>query len=218
MTTPDAPGAPITVPPPPAKSNEFQPSDEIGALVRFAVHSYDPNAMTPWGARPEATCTVDILDGSHLAGRTFGPMKLSGKMLAPQLGQYVGGVAYGRLAEQPGNNANPAVYLAGLRQGDEDMINRWRAAHADGAGQPPGQQPQQGQPAPTQQPYGQAQPGYGQPPAQQQPYPQQPQQQQPPAQPYPQQPPPQYPPQPPAYQPPTYGQPQQQPPQQPPPF
>lgn len=235
---------PIPQAQPPAPAG-FQPSNEIGALVRFVVHSYDPAAITPWETRPEVQCEADIITGSHLAGQHFGPMKLSGKMLAPQLGGHVGqGEVFGRLAEQPGRNANPAVYLGPLMPGDEAIVQQWRAS-TQGAMADPWAAPQQDQapaPPPAPQPYaGQPPQPYGAPPPPpQQPSqhpaypPQQPQPQawppapsgppyQPPApapQPQPQQgPPPGYPPAQPQYQPPQQPPaPQQRPGDDPPPF
>lgn len=117
MTIPQAP------PPPPAG---FQPQANVGALVRFVVRSYDPKAVTPWGARPQVVSDVDVIADSEQAGESFSEIKLSGKTLAPQLGQVVGREVFGRVAAKPGQNANPAIWLDVLRPGDEQIIQRWR--------------------------------------------------------------------------------------------
>lgn len=118
MTIPQAP------PPPPAG---FQPSENTGALLRFVVHSYNPQSVTPFGVKSEVVVDVDVIADSEQAGEGFTQIKLSGKALAPQLGQVVGQEVFGRLAAKPGQNANPAMWLDVLRPGDEAIIERWRS-------------------------------------------------------------------------------------------
>lgn len=142
------PGAP---PPPPEIGTGLKLSQHVGDLVWVRVLKYVPEMTFDFGTRNAVYADIEVLAGRSNVGERFENGLYSNTMLVPQLAQSVGREMFARVAEQPGKNANGAIYLGSPWPGDETYVNAFLARQ------------QQAPPAAPPQPPAQAQPQYQQP-------------------------------------------------------
>lgn len=150
---------------PPPASNGFAPL--IGSLVLVEVHSFEPQAVTPFGVKDQCQITIFVVDhptNPSMNGQVIGT-PVTNVILVGQLRSQVGQTVLGRVAYGKQTNANPPVKLDDPTPADEAMADQYLAANPPGArtaAAPPVQQPYQPAP-PTYQPQQQFAPPPGYP-------------------------------------------------------
>lgn len=138
------PGAPPPIP------EGLQLSQHVGDLVWIKVLSVDPAFEGKFGTKPALIMDIEPLTGSAAGQRTAAGI-FTNVLLVKQLSQSVGQDLFGRIQAQPGNNANPAIYLAPPAPGDEQYVNAFLARNGGPAAPTPAQPsaPTYAQPAPA---------------------------------------------------------------------
>lgn len=148
----------VSAPPPP--SGGFGPL--VGALVLIEVHSFEPQAITPWGLKDQAQVTIRVVEhptDPMMNGQTIGTPVVN-TVLVSQLRSLVGQTTLGRVVLGAQTKGNAPVKLDPPTPADEAKADQFLAANPAGAPAPAGQ----AQAAQQAAQYGQqpGQPAYGQ--------------------------------------------------------